>query len=132
MALAEAERLRAGGETADALEVIERALTADSDDSMALALKARILLDGGQPHEALELGELMELRTPNEYRGPLVVGLALMTLGRYREALNALDRAIECEPEAAQAYRARGEAYAQLGDQRLAAVDRARAVYLGG
>lgn len=132
MALAEAERLRAAGETAMALDVIERALAADSDDSEALALKARILLDGGQPHEALELGELMELRTPQEYRGPLVVGLALMTIGRYREALHALDRAIEREPEAAAAYRARGEAYARLGDQRLAAVDRARAVYLGG
>lgn len=132
MALFEAERQRADGEVAGALDVIERALSADSDDSEALALKARILLDGGQPHEALELGELMELRIPNEYRGPLVVGLALMTIGRYREALNALDRAIECEPEAAQAYRARGEVYAHLGEQRLAAVDRARAVYLGG
>lgn len=132
MALAEAERLRANGDIAGGLDVIERALAADSDDSDALALKARILLDGGHSHEALELGELMELRTPGEYRGPLVIGLALMAIGRYREALHALDRAIEREPEAAQAYSARGEAYARLGDQRLAAVDRARAVYLGG
>jgi tetratricopeptide (TPR) repeat protein len=132
MALAEAERLRLNGDLAGALEVIERALAADSDDSEALALKARILLDDGRSHEALELGELMELRQPHEYRGPLVIGLALMAIGRYREALNALDRAIEREPEAAHAYSARGEVYARLGDQRLAAVDRARAVYLGG
>jgi predicted Zn-dependent protease len=114
------------------LEVIERALAADSDDSQALALKARILLDDDRPHEALELGELMELRTPGEYHGPLVIGLALMAIGRYREALNALTRAIEREPEAAQAYRARGDVYAHLSDQRLAAADRARAAYLGG
>jgi tetratricopeptide (TPR) repeat protein len=132
MALAEAERLRMNVALVDALDVIERALAADSDDSEALALKARILLDDGRSHEALELGELMELRRPGEYRGSLVVGLALMAIGRYREALNALDRAIEREPESAQAYSARGEVYARLGDQRLAAVDRARAVYLGG
>lgn len=131
MALAEADRLRVNGDLTDALEVIERALAADSDDSEALALKARILLDDGRSHEALDLGELMELRQPNEYRGPLVIGLALMAIGRYREALNALDRAIDREPEAAHAYSARGEVYARLGDQRLAAVDRARAVYLG-
>ncbi len=132
MAVAEAERLREKGDLAGALDVIERALAADSDDSEALALKAHILLDGGHSHEALELGELMELRRPGEYRGPLVIGLALIAIGRYREALHALDRAIEREPEAAQAYSARGEVYARLGDQRLAAVDRARAVYLGG
>ncbi|HEX9037969.1 MAG TPA: tetratricopeptide repeat protein [Ktedonobacterales bacterium] len=131
MALAEAERLRAAGDQTGALDAIERLLGADSDDSEALALKARILLDGGRSHDALELGELMELRAPGDYRGSYIIGLALMAIGRYREALNALDRAIEREPEAAHAYRARGDVYARLGDQRLAAVDRARAAYLG-
>jgi Tfp pilus assembly protein PilF len=73
----------------------------------------------------------MALRTPIDYRGPLAVGLALLAIGRSREALNALDRAIEREPEAAQAFAARAEAYRRLGDERLAAVDRARAAYLG-
>ena len=41
------------------------------------------------------------------------------------------DRAIEREPEAAQAFVARSEAYQLLGNERLAAVDRARAAYLG-
>ncbi len=68
----------------------------------------------------------MELRTPADYRGPLTVGLALLAIGRSREALNALDGAIEREPEAAQAFAARAEAYRLLGDERLAAVDRAR------
>ena len=132
MALSDADRLRAAGDREAALETIERALGADSDHSEALALKARILLEDGHEDQALELGELMELRTPGDYHGPYVIGLALMAMGRYREALRALDRAIEREPEAASAYRTRGEAYARLGDQRLAAVDRARAAYLGG
>jgi tetratricopeptide (TPR) repeat protein len=131
MALADAQRRYDTGDVAGALDVIERILAADSDDCATLFLKARILLESRQPHEAMELGELMELRTPMDYRGPLAVGLALLTIGRSREALNALDRAIEREPEAAQAFAARAEAYRQLGDERLAAVDRARAAYLG-
>lgn len=131
MALADAHRHHESGDATGALEIIERILAADSDDCAALFLKARILLESHQPHEALSLGELMALRTPIDYRGPLAVGLALLAIGRSREALNALDRAIEREPEAAQAFAARAEAYRRLGDERLAAVDRARAAYLG-
>lgn len=131
MALADAHRRHATGDANGALEIIERILAADSDDCAALFLKATILLERGQPHEALELGELMDLRTPADFRGPLTIGLALLAIGRSREALNALDRAIEREPEAAQAFVARAEAYRLLGDERLAAVDRARAAYLG-
>lgn len=131
IALADARRRLEAGDEAGALETIERALAANSDDCAALFLKAQILLERQQPHDALEMGELMELRTPLDYRGPLTVGLALLAIGRSREALNALDRAIEREPEAAQAFIARAEAYRRLGDERLAAVDRARAAYLG-
>jgi hypothetical protein len=131
MALAEAQRHYAAGDGTGALEIIERILAADSDDCAALFLKASILLERRQPHDALALGELMELRAASDYRGPLTLGLALLAIGRSREALNALDRAIEREPEAAQAFAARAEAYRRLGDERLAAVDRARAAYLG-
>lgn len=131
MAFAEAQRRRETGDAAGALDAIERILSANSDDCAATFLKASILLDGRQPHEALELGELMELRTPIDYRGPLAVGLSLLAIGRSREALNALDRAIEREPEAAQAFAARAEAYRLLGDEQRASMDRARAVYLG-
>lgn len=130
MALAEARRLRESGDGA-ALDAIERALAVDSDDCDALSLKADILLQMGQPLDALAVGELMRLRRPADYRGSLTVGLALLELRRWREALNALDLAIEREPEAAAAFAARAEAYRSLGDERLAAVDRARAAYLG-
>ena len=131
MALAEAQRRHESHDTAGALDDIERILAANSDDCAALFLKGTILLESEQAHDALQLGELMELRTPVDYRGPLTVGLALLAIGRSREALNALDRAIEREPEAAPAFAARAEAYQSLGDERLAAVDRARAAYLG-
>ncbi len=131
MALADAQRRREAHDSAGAVDLIERVLAANSDDCAALFLKASILLDNQQPHEAMELGELMALRASMDHRGPLVVGLALLAIGRSREALNALDRAIEREPESAQAFLARADAYRMLGDERLAAVDRARAAYLG-
>jgi tetratricopeptide (TPR) repeat protein len=131
MALAEASQQIDRGDIAGALETIERVLAANPDDCDALALKARLSLRQGQPLEALSIGELMELRTPHDYRGAFVIGLALASLRRYREALHALNRAIDREPEAADAFAARAGVYERLGDAPRAAVDRAHAVYLG-
>lgn len=130
MALAEAARRFAADDLPAALEIIERALAADPDDCAALALKARVYLRAGQPVAALEVGELMCLRVAGDYRGSLMVGMALATMVRYHEALLALDRAIEREPEAADAFAARAEVHARMGHDQLASVDRARAAYL--
>lgn len=130
VAMGEAARLLDSGNSAAALEALDRALAADPDDCAALALKARLHLRAGQAVSALEIGELMRLRVPEDYRGPLTVGLALGQMGRYREALVALDRAIEREPEAAEAFAARAEIHVLMGHEQQAAVDRARATYL--
>ncbi len=113
-----------------AMDDIERILAADPDDCAALALKSRLYLRLGQIMDAMQLGELMELRVPTDYRGPLTVGLALAALGRYREALNALNHAIDREPEAAEVYAARAEVHDQMGHEQHAAEDRAHAAYL--
>lgn len=131
MALADAQRRLDEDDLRGAFEAIERALAADADDCAALTLKARLYLDQDESLEALQLGELMEVRQPGDYRGPLTIGLALTSIGRYREALNALNRAIERAPEAAEAFAARAQAYEGLGQAQLAAVDRAHAAYLG-
>lgn len=131
-ALAEAQRRFDADDRAGALEVIERVLSDDPDDASALALKARIALRRGEAIEALELGEFMRLRAPDDYRGPLTVGMALATLGRYREALHALDEAIEIEPEAADVFAERADVHERLGHEQLASVDRAHASYLAG
>ena len=94
MALADAQRRAETRDIAGALETLDRVLAANPDDCTALTSKAAIYLRGGNAAEALTLGELMELRVPGDYRGPLTVGRALATMGRYREALVALDRAI--------------------------------------
>ncbi|MGH2486263.1 MAG: tetratricopeptide repeat protein, partial [Ktedonobacterales bacterium] len=102
------------------------------DDASALALKERIALRIGEAIEALEVGEFMRLRAPDDYRGPLTMGMALAMLGRYREALHALDEAIQIEPEAADAFAERADVHERLGHEQLASVDRAHASYLAG
>lgn len=130
MALTEVANHAAAGNATHALDGIERVLAADPDDCETLTAKARIHLHSGQPIEALDIGEYIELRVPQDYRGPLIIGIALAALGRSREALNALERAIKLEPEAAEPFAVRAGVYERLGDTQLAAVDRAHAAYL--
>ena len=129
-ALAEAARKRMTGDIEGALRDVDRVLAADPDECGALALKAQIYLNKGQITDALDLGELMQLRVPDDYRGPLCAGMALAALERYREALHELERAIEREPEAAEAFAVRAEVYERLGQEQRAAMDRARVAYL--
>ena len=130
LALAEAEKQADTGDMPGALDTIERILAADLDECAALSLKARLSLAAGDVNAAIDLGELMELRVPDDYRGPLTIGIALTTLGRYHEALNILNRAIEREPEAAEVFAARSTVYERLGNRQMAAEDRAHARYL--
>lgn len=130
-ALAEALRRFEGGDRAGAAQAVERVLAADADDAGALLLQARLRLGAGQPLAALEVAEYMELRLPNDHRGPFVAGLALAALGRLREAEGALDRALRLNPEAAEAFAARAAVRERLGDAIHAAEDVAHARYLG-
>ncbi len=131
MALSEAGRGIASGDTDAALDALDRVLAADPDDCAAMTMKAQVLLREGQAMEALELGELMQVRSPGDYRGPYILGAALHALGRDREAAQELTRAIDREPEAVEAFALRAEVYTRLGSEQLAAVDRAHAAYLG-
>lgn len=132
MALADAARRAAAGDMTRADEIIDRILAAAPDDCATLALKAKMELRSGRPLEALQLGELMEMHAPGDHRGPLLSGSALVAIGRYREALRALNRAIDRDPESAEAFALRAEAHARLGQERLAAEDRAHAAYFRG
>ncbi len=128
--IAVARRAEQGGDLGSALAEVDRVLAADPDDCAALMIKVDLLLRSGEPTEALDVGEFMELVAPNDYRGAYAVGKALAALGRAREALNALSRAIQYEPEAAEVYAARAEVYERLGERQLGATDRAHVAYL--
>jgi tetratricopeptide (TPR) repeat protein len=128
--LMDAMKRAGGGDMAGALEVVERMLTANPDDISALSLKARLFLRAGQALEALNIGELMELRAPSDARGALIVGHALAALGRFREAELAYTRAIELNPDDGEAFAGRAACYERVGQSREAASDRSRAAYL--
>jgi tetratricopeptide (TPR) repeat protein len=129
-AMADAERRLEARDTAGAMETLDRVLAANPDDCAALTAQSTILLRSGNVAQALHLGELMELRVPGDYRGPLAIGAALAAMGRYREALVALDRAILREPEAAEVFAARARVHERLGNAQPAATDLAHAEYL--
>jgi tetratricopeptide (TPR) repeat protein len=128
--LAEASRRADGGDVAGANEAVERVLAAEPDDAEALAFKARLRLRANEPLDALEVAELLRLRAPNDARGSRVEGLALARLGRAREAERAYTRAIELNPDDAEAYEGRAAAHDQLGQSQPATSDRAHASYL--
>jgi tetratricopeptide (TPR) repeat protein len=130
MALGEAARFARAGDIAQSYAAIDRVLSANPDESAALLLKAQINLREGRPLDALELGEILCLRVPSDFRGYLMVGFALAALGRQREALNALNDAIRREPESAEVFAKRAEVYERLGERKLAAYDRAHAAHL--
>ncbi len=130
MAIAESLRMIETRDMGGAIDALDRALAANPDDCAALAAKAKIYLQSGNVTEALHLGELMELRIPGDYRGPLTAGTSLAAMGRYREALFALDRAIMREPEAAESFDARAHVQQRLGNAQAAATDHAHAEYL--
>ena len=130
MALGEAARHARAGDMAQSYAILDRILSANPDDSSALLLKAQINLREGRPLDALELGEILCMRVPSDFRGYLMVGFALSALGRQREALNALNTAIRREPESAEVFAKRAEIYDHLGERKLAAYDRAHAAHL--
>lgn len=130
LALADAERLARAGDRARAHATLERVLSAEPDNGTAMTLLARMALHQGDAEHALQYGELMSLQTPGDYRGHMVAGQALASMGRLREALLALNRAIEREPEAADAFAVRAMIYRKLGEPGRASLDSARAEYL--
>jgi len=107
--------------------LLDRILVAVPDHAAAAALKARTLLLRGQPHAALELGTYLTTRLPLDRRGPYVTGVALMALGRFMEALGALNQAVALDPDDPASFEARASLNERLGHTHEAASDRARA-----
>jgi hypothetical protein len=107
--------------------ILDRVLAAVPDDPAAVTLKARALLAHAQPQRALELGEFLAARRPDDARGPYVTGLALLALGRFAEALGALSRAVTLDPDDPAPFEARARLFERLGRPHDAAADLARA-----
>nr|MBA3826496.1 DUF4026 domain-containing protein [Ktedonobacterales bacterium] len=131
-ALAAASDAMAARNAPHASEITDRVLVALPNHPAALALKARLLLAQAQPGAALEIGTFLATHAPRDPRGPLVMGMALLALGRQMEALGAFNRAITRDPEDPAPYEARAHLYDRLGQGYEATADRARAKMLRG
>jgi tetratricopeptide (TPR) repeat protein len=69
--------------------------------------------------------------TPSDPEGYGMVGLALLKLGNFTEAITELSRAIEMDPTLASAYLHRSEAYYHRGFFEQAVKDSTKAIALG-
>lgn len=87
------------------------------DEQRALMVKARKALDAGEPGDALALLESVDAERHNVPKLPAMKGEALMALGRWQAAAEALRAAISQRATAA-LYQRLGQALARGGDLR--------------
>lgn len=87
-------------------------------------------LEDGLHAEALEEFSALLAEQPRHAGGLLGMALALMGLGRDREALAALGQALEAKPDFAAAYANRGILHDRMGEHERALTDYRRALEL--
>lgn len=89
------------------LDEAQATLEASTEQDLTLRLNlAQIYLEAGQSEAAVGVLEPLLTRYPQEAELYSLYGIALGRSGRYDQALNALDRALELEPDFEQARRA--------------------------
>jgi tetratricopeptide (TPR) repeat protein len=90
----------------------------------------RRLFQQGKPQEAAPLLEAMAAEAEYPHDAPRVwtmLGRCRLEMGQAAEAVAALSRAVELDPDQAEAYRHRADAHRRLGETQKAAADDARA-----
>ncbi len=91
-------RAEAAGQGAAALELYREALAADPANPRHAIAAARAALGLGQHAEATELARAAVAQAPGFARAHEALGEALTAEGRTKEALRALERALELDP----------------------------------
>lgn len=105
----------------DAITHYGEAINIDPGYVPARVRRGRLHLDLGDADSALadfEAARVQDAQVPAVHAG---LGQALLADGRYAEAIEALSRALELDPEASALYNAMAQAWRNLGE-----VDRAR------
>jgi len=115
--LQEAHQLLKAGQRQQALERVNKALSAKPRDPQARFLKAVILTEQGNTREAIEIftkltQDFPEL--PEPYNNLAVIHAAQ---GQYEKARAALEQSIRTHPSYATAYENLGDVYAKLASQ---------------
>ena len=129
-AMARARWLAREGRTADAESAYISLLSSHPDLKVCWAEYFELLRANGRSAAALELAERARTQFGETGFALTLQGAALVELGRYPDALAALERAAEADPDLALVWHELGWAAYRLGDKNraLLALDRAFAL----
>src|SRR5882762_10508926 len=129
-AMARARWLAREGRTADAESAYISLLSSHPDLKVCWAEYFELLRANGRSAAALELAERARTQFGETGFALTLQGAALVELGRYPDALAALERAVEADPDLALVWHELGWAAYRLGDpnRALLALDRAFAL----
>ncbi|MFQ5614803.1 MAG: tetratricopeptide repeat protein, partial [Anaerolineae bacterium] len=127
--------LRRAGDSAEAIEILRRAIAREPDSAAAHLALGLALLDHEQYDEAVEaLQKALELAPPDDRATRAAacfnLGVAQRKLGHYRQAVEAFERALEFGHETADLWHLLGDSLARDKrlDEALQAFDRAIAL----
>lgn len=126
-AMARARWLAREGRTADAECAYRDLLASHADLKACWAEYFELLRASGRAEDALRLAERARAQFGETGFSLTLEGAALIELGRYPDALAALERAVEADPDLALVWHELGYAAYKLGDKNrsLLALDRA-------
>ncbi|HYK83657.1 MAG TPA: tetratricopeptide repeat protein [Gemmatimonadales bacterium] len=129
-AMARARYLAGEGRVAEAEKAYRDVLAAHPDLKSCWAECFELLRRHGRPADALRLAEGARAQFGDSAFSLALEGAALIELERYREALAALEQALESDPDLALVWHELGYAAFRLGDKTraLLALDRAFAL----
>ncbi|WOF15192.1 tetratricopeptide repeat protein [Methanoplanus sp. FWC-SCC4] len=99
----------------EALLLIDQAIAADENFTLALTTKSGIMIATGDYEGALKAAEKATSIRPDQADGWVNMGTALIALERYEESLSASEKAIEINPEYLEAWLNKGTALGELG-----------------
>jgi Flp pilus assembly protein TadD len=129
-AMARARWLAREGRTADAESVYRTLLTSHPDLKPCWAEYFELLRGSGRAEEALQVAQRAEAQFGETGFALTLRGAALVELGRFTDALAALERAVEADPDLALVWHELGWAAYRAGEKNraLLALDRAFAL----
>lgn len=115
--LQEAGKLLRAGQHAQALERVNRALSAKPRDAQARFLKGLILTEQGNTKEAVDILTKLTQDFPDLPEPYNNLAVIFASKGQYDKARTALEQSIRTHPSYATAYENLGDVYAKLASQ---------------
>ncbi|HUQ74100.1 MAG TPA: tetratricopeptide repeat protein [Burkholderiales bacterium] len=113
----EASRLLKAGQPQQALERVNRALSANPRDAQARFLKGLIFTEQGRHQDAIDIFTKLTQDYPNLPEPYNNLAVIYATQGQYDKARSALEQSIRTHPSYATAYENLGDVYAKLASQ---------------